>query len=146
MDINRDNINKIIHYFIKTIKYAFLILFLVIIAIIIHFTDFSRNHSPEMKAVLDIMQKKMVELYQVNNRQATKEEIYILLSESGCEISNNVCQYLDYPFSIRYYYRGVGDTLLELKLDNSRCYTGLFSDGEAKNIRCFQDSKFKVRQ
>jgi hypothetical protein len=123
----------------KNIKY-------ILLALTVIFTSgCSVNYSSSMKEVLVPMQKKLVSFYKENGHYPSTEELNVLLAQCGCKISKDICKYSGNSFLVNsrndYYKYDIG-----LKLNNSRCYTGLFKDGDPHNVRCYQDSSLGLKQ
>lgn len=124
----------------KNIKYVLLAL-----AVIVS-SGCSTNHSSKMEEILNPMQKKLVSFYKEHARYPNAMERNTLLTQSGCSISSDICQYSGRSFMIdsetnrHYEYR------LKLHLGNTRCYTGLFKSGNSANVSCHQDSSLGLKQ
>jgi uncharacterized protein YhaN len=124
----------------KNIKYILLVL------TVIFASGCDTNYSSSMKEVLIPMQKKLVSFYKENGRYPNIKERNILLTQCGCKISKDTCQYSGNSFLVNsktdenYKYN------IKLKLDNSRCYTGLFKSGNPNNVACHQDIDLRLKQ
>ena len=104
------------------------------------------NYSSEMKEVLEPTQKSLVDFYAKNKHFPNTEERNEILKESGCEIDKNICSFHGIDFNIDDADLAGGQYTIGLKKDESHCDTGVFSDGEASNINCYQDSCLGLKQ
>ena len=123
------------------IKYFLLLL------IVIYFSGCSpKDYTSDMKKILDPMQKKLSTFYKEKKRFPNINERNTLLKESKCKVVNNKCEYGENSFLISSERNEHNAYRLKLELDKSRCYTGLFSDGDPSNVSCTQDSYIKFGQ
>ena len=104
------------------------------------------NHSSKMKEILEPIQKELVSFHKKNNHYPTKDERNTLLEKLGCKISKDKCKYLGESFSIHSESNERNEYDLSFILENSRCYVGLFKDGDSKGVSCNQDSCLGLKQ
>jgi len=124
----------------KNIKYILLVL------TVIFASGCSTNYTSSMKEVLNPMQKKLVSFYKEKGRYPNIEERNVLLTQCGCKISKDICQYLGGSFFVTSKVDRHREYKLKLHLGNSRCYTGLYKDGNPKLVSCSQDSGLGLKQ
>jgi len=105
-----------------------------------------KNYTSDMKEVLYPMQKKLGSFYKKEKRFPTIAERNKLLEESNCKVTDGKCEYNGNKFSIISKTTNIGAYDLELRLGYSHCYTGLFSDGDIKNVSCTQESRYDIGQ
>ena len=117
-----------------------------IIAVLLFIGCSTKDYSSDMKKVLNPMQKKLGSFYKKEKRFPTITERNKLLKESNCKIMGNKCEYGGNKFSIISETTNLGDYNLELTLGYSRCYTGLYSSGNTRNVSCHQDSRYDIGQ
>jgi len=116
------------------------------IAILLFTGCSTKNYTSDMKEVLYSMQKKLGSFYKKEKRFPTIAERNKLLEESNCKVVDNKCEYGSNKFLIISETTNLGDYNLELTLGYSRCYTGLYSSGNTRNVSCHQDSKYDIGQ
>jgi len=116
------------------------------IAILLFTGCSTKNYTSDMKEVLYPMQKKLGSFYKKEKRFPTIAERNKLLEESNCKVVDNKCEYGSNKFSIISKTTNIGAYDLELRLGYSHCYTGLFSDGDIKNVSCTQESRYDIGQ
>jgi uncharacterized protein YhaN len=124
----------------KNIKYILLVL------TVIFASGCDTNYSSSMKEVLIPMQKKLVSFYKENGRYPNIKERNILLTQCGCKISKDTCQYSGNSFLVNSKTNKFYEYRIKIKLDNSRCYVGLFKSGNPNNVACYQDIDFRLKQ
>jgi len=117
-----------------------------IIAVLLFIGCSTKDYSSDMKKVLNPMQKKLGSFYKKEKRFPTITERNKLLEESNCKVVDNKCEYGGNKFSIISETTNLGDYNLELTLGYSRCYTGLYSSGNTRNVSCHQDSRYDIGQ
>jgi len=106
----------------------------------------SKDYTSEMKKVLYPMQKKLSIFYKETKRFPNINERNTLLKESKCKVVGNKCEYGSSSFLITSETDEQNAYRLKLQLHKSRCYTGLFSDGDPSNVSCTQASSIDIGQ
>ena len=104
------------------------------------------NYSSEITKILEPTQKKLVKFYTKNKHFPNTKERNKILKESGCEIRSNTCLANGMSFNIYDANLAGGQYKIGLKKGKSRCSIGIYSDGEASNINCYQDSCLGLKQ
>jgi len=123
-----------------------LLVFLFIVLILWDRMTAPKNHTSDMKEVLNPMQKKLGSFYKKEKRFPTVAERNKLLEESNCKVIDNKCEYNGNKFLIISETSNLGYYILELKLGYSRCDISLYDDGDVRNVSCIQDSKYDIGQ
>ena len=121
--------------------------YFLLLLIVIYFSGCSfKDHTSEMKKVLYPMQKKLSTFYKEKKRFPNINERNTLLKESKCKVVGNKCEYGSSSFLITSETDEQNAYRLKLQLHKSRCYTGLFSDGDPSNVSCTQASSIDIGQ
>ena len=92
------------------------------------------------------MQKKLAIFYKEKKRFPNINERNSLLEESKCKVVDNKCEYGSSSFLITSETNERNAYRLKLELGLSRCYAGLFSDGDPSNVSCVQASSIDIGQ
>ena len=121
--------------------------YFLLLLIVIYFSGCSpKDYTSDMKKILYPMQKKLSTFYKEKKRFPNINERNTLLKESKCKVVNNKCEYGKNSFLISSERNKQNGYSLKLKLHKSRCYAGLFSDGDPSTVSCVQDSYIKLGQ
>lgn len=105
------------------------------------------DYSDEIRKVMNPLGNKLVAFYKKNNHYPNDIEMKLLLQKSGCkQVVDNKCFFSENFFAVSSQVNNRGAYGIEFKLGNSRCYVGLFENGNLRNVSCRQDSCLGLKQ